>query len=472
MGQPQWVGDLGYGQELARAAIFACECNRDPLRKADMASHLPLALFIVYARKDARLLEGMRAHLSLLRRQGLISDWHDRDINAGDEWRTEISRHLEVADLVLLLVSAYFLESDYCFEIEMQRALERHAEGSTLVVPIALRPADWSSLPIAGFQGLPTDLKAVTLWSDSHAAWADVAAGLRRLVEHRAAMEPTAEAKPEQTAVTERSPGPSAADARYWYRKGAERGDALAAFNLAVLLEQEGNMDDAEQFYRQAAEAGMAEAMNNLGLLLLARGNIGAGKHMLRDAIANGSTDAPSNLGIELKKLGELDEAEQHLLSFAAGGDNVAAGSLAHLYHQIDRPDEARHWYEIASKARVPQAMSNFGSFLFEHGEIAEAERMLRRGVETGHVEATFNLGVVLASQGRRKEAAGCYRTAADGGHLGAANNLGVLLLEDDNLVEAEPWLRRAAEGGHPKGRPSNLRAAASRRAAARRRPR
>jgi hypothetical protein len=69
----------------------------------------------------------MRAHLSLLRRQGLIADWHDREIEAGEDWRSEISRHLEAADIVLLLVSAYFLESDYCFEIEMKRALERHA---------------------------------------------------------------------------------------------------------------------------------------------------------------------------------------------------------------------------------------------------------------------------------------------------------------------------------------------------------
>jgi TPR repeat protein len=319
------------------------------------------------------------------------------DINAGEDWRTEISEHLEAADLILLLVSAYFLDSDYCFDIEMKRALERHTEGSTAIVPIALRPADWSTLPIAGFQGLPTDLRPVTSWPDRHAAWADVAAGLRRLIERTVG--PTLQAEREVKAEPERSAPPALDDARYWYRKAAEGGDLQAAYNLGVLLHEDGDLEEAANFYRQAADGGRADAMNNLGLLLIQQGSLGAGKRMLRNAMRAGSTDAVTNLGVELINEGDVEEAEQLLTPFAGEGDAQAAGTLAVLYHQNGRPDDARRWYEVASHAGNPVAMANFGAFLLDHGKPAEAESVLRRGAATGNLEARFNLGVVLESQ-------------------------------------------------------------------------
>src|SRR2546421_2433710 len=87
---------------------------------------VPLSVFISYAHEDEPWRERLEAHLSLLRRQGLIANWHDRQILAGEEWSQEIDEHLEAASIILLLISPDFLASDYCYEIEMQRALERH----------------------------------------------------------------------------------------------------------------------------------------------------------------------------------------------------------------------------------------------------------------------------------------------------------------------------------------------------------
>ena len=67
----------------------------------------------------------------------------ERRIGPGDEFDLEISNQLESADIVLLLVSSDFLHSDYCYDIEMKRALERHAEGSARVIPVILRPCHW-----------------------------------------------------------------------------------------------------------------------------------------------------------------------------------------------------------------------------------------------------------------------------------------------------------------------------------------
>ena len=124
-------------------------------------------------------------HLALLRRQGVIEGWHDRMIGAGDEWAGEIDAALEAADVILLLVSPSFIASDYCYDREMRRALERHEAGQARVIPVLVRPCDWRSAPFAKLQGLPRDARPVTQWDDPDAAWLDVARGIRAVVDRR-----------------------------------------------------------------------------------------------------------------------------------------------------------------------------------------------------------------------------------------------------------------------------------------------
>src|SRR5260370_19839659 len=109
----------------------------------------PITLFYSYAHEDELLRNELEKHLSLLRRQSLITEWHDRQILAGEEWAHDIDQHLEVASIILLLVSPDFLASDYCYDVEIQRALERHRRGEARVIPIILRPVDWHVAPFA-----------------------------------------------------------------------------------------------------------------------------------------------------------------------------------------------------------------------------------------------------------------------------------------------------------------------------------
>ena len=80
----------------------------------------PVEVFISYSHKDDRMREELETHLSLLRRRGVIAAWHDRRITAGREWANAIDDHLERAAVILLLVSADFLASDYCYDREMR----------------------------------------------------------------------------------------------------------------------------------------------------------------------------------------------------------------------------------------------------------------------------------------------------------------------------------------------------------------
>jgi hypothetical protein len=148
-----------------------------------MESKQPIEVFFSYSHEDEKLKNDLLNHLSVLRRQNVISAWHDRKIGAGGEWAREIDSHLGSARIILLLVSANFLASDYCYDIEMKAAMERHELGEACVIPVILRPADWSRAVFAKLKALPRDGKPVTTWSNLDEAFADVARGIRVEVE-------------------------------------------------------------------------------------------------------------------------------------------------------------------------------------------------------------------------------------------------------------------------------------------------
>src|SRR6184192_2318909 len=142
----------------------------------------PVELFCSYAHEDEAWLRKLETHLSLLKRQGLLSLWHDRLISPGTNWAQAIDSRLETASVILLLVSADFFASDYCFGLEMKRALARQEAGEARVIPILVRAVDWTNAPFAHLQALPTDGKPLVTWQDTDTALADITAGIRRVI--------------------------------------------------------------------------------------------------------------------------------------------------------------------------------------------------------------------------------------------------------------------------------------------------
>ena len=147
----------------------------------------PVSLFYSYAHEDETLRDELRGHLKILERRGLLSSWYDREIKAGEDWHAKIDEQLQMADLVLLLVSKDFIDSDYIFGNELTVAMQRHQAGFATVVPIIVRaididPDDREALPFLSLQGLPTDMRPVTSWPNRDEAWTNVAKGLRATV--------------------------------------------------------------------------------------------------------------------------------------------------------------------------------------------------------------------------------------------------------------------------------------------------
>ena len=159
-----------------------------------------IKIFYVYSHKDEALREELEKHLLILKRQGLTIEWSDRKIGAGTEWSEAIKTHLDTSHIILLLVSPDFMVSDYCYDVEVKRAMERHNAGEARVIPIILRQVYWEGALFGELQALPKDAEPVlsSKWHSLDEAFFNVAQGIRRVVEELRERSPVSLSIPEQ----------------------------------------------------------------------------------------------------------------------------------------------------------------------------------------------------------------------------------------------------------------------------------
>lgn len=140
-------------------------------------------VFFSYSHADEGLRDQLERQLAILKRQGVIETWHDRRIGAGQEFDKAIDDHIGSDAIILLLVSPDFIASDYCYDIEMKTAMERHNAGTAVVIPVILRACDWHHAPFGNLLAAPRDGKPVTQWADRDEAFLQVAQAVRKAAE-------------------------------------------------------------------------------------------------------------------------------------------------------------------------------------------------------------------------------------------------------------------------------------------------
>jgi hypothetical protein len=146
--------------------------------------------FISYSHRDSASLERLHTHLAMLRREGAVTEWYDREILAGDQVDNEVSVNLENSDLFLALASPDFLHSNYCYEKEMERAIEKHDSGQMRIIPIIVEPCDWKASPLVRFKALPRDGEPISDWTNENNAYLDIVNELRRVVQNEGTEHP------------------------------------------------------------------------------------------------------------------------------------------------------------------------------------------------------------------------------------------------------------------------------------------
>jgi hypothetical protein len=142
---------------------------------------VPLKLFISYSHADQGLLDQLHKHLAQLRRDGTISEWYDRNIHAGGNLDREIAAALEGADIFLACASPDYIASNYCYERELDRALEKEEARELTIVPVIFEPCEWLKTPLERFKAVPRDGKPIVEYTNQNVALLEVATEIRRL---------------------------------------------------------------------------------------------------------------------------------------------------------------------------------------------------------------------------------------------------------------------------------------------------
>ncbi|WHZ13625.1 MAG: hypothetical protein OJF52_000458 [Nitrospira sp.] len=143
---------------------------------------MPLKIFISYAHEDRDLKDELLAHLSGVRRRGLIQPWDDDLIEVGSQWHNAIVKAMKTCHIALLLISRDFLKSDFIQSIELKHLLARK---DVSIIPVIVRPCAWEEEAIGELQVLPEQGKAVIAFSDMpggrDVAWTFIVRHLERV---------------------------------------------------------------------------------------------------------------------------------------------------------------------------------------------------------------------------------------------------------------------------------------------------
>ena len=143
-------------------------------------------LFYSYSHQDEKFREILESHLAVLRRAGIIDEWHDRKISPGSNWKEDIDENLINSDIVILLVSSNFLASNYCNDVETAIALDLHAKEELTVIPVIIRPCYWQVARFAQdfkLQALPKDGIAISSFNNPDEAWLQVVRGIHKVAD-------------------------------------------------------------------------------------------------------------------------------------------------------------------------------------------------------------------------------------------------------------------------------------------------
>lgn len=147
-------------------------------------------LVFSYSHADEALRNELEKHLSPLKRTGKNTTWHDRRIVPGQEFENQIDHYFSQADIILLLISSDFIASDYCYQVEMTNALERHKRGEAVVIPVILRECAWHQLPFGSIMAATIDGKAISRFATHDEGYVQVAEAVSRAIANLEAKKP------------------------------------------------------------------------------------------------------------------------------------------------------------------------------------------------------------------------------------------------------------------------------------------
>jgi hypothetical protein len=144
----------------------------------------PIQIFISYAQEDAVSREALTKHLASLRRSGKVTLWSDNQITLGVNWDDQTRDRLCQADIVALLLSGDFMNSDHIWDNELKESLARREKGEkVMLLPILVKPCLLTGTIFEKIQRLPRNQQAVSEHANLDEAWYKIAVEISAVVD-------------------------------------------------------------------------------------------------------------------------------------------------------------------------------------------------------------------------------------------------------------------------------------------------
>ena len=170
-------------QKQITCGICKNNISIDSILGKNIENRSKLKIFISYAHKDEAYKDTLQTWLQSLQYSFEMNVWDDRQIEVGDNWEDEISKALNSAEFIILLISVDFLNSRFIKEVELKRAFERHQKGETVIMPIIIRPCLWNQKPLNEIQVIPKDGNPISLYKNADQAWYEVTEMINKRLE-------------------------------------------------------------------------------------------------------------------------------------------------------------------------------------------------------------------------------------------------------------------------------------------------
>ena len=157
----------------------------------------PIDVFIGYSKADTPFLEQLRKQLTAVERVGLVDAWHDGEIEVGSNREESIIKAMNDSEIIILLISADFIASEFNYEKEMKWAMALHEQKKVTVIPVILKDCTWKYAPFAKLNVLPRGGIPVT---DAH--WKTLDSAFKQVVEEVVKISYRLKGKPDEALAT------------------------------------------------------------------------------------------------------------------------------------------------------------------------------------------------------------------------------------------------------------------------------
>lgn len=151
---PQILGALGIMKVPGKAEPSPALPEEANTRHSSRAP-----IFISYSHEDTKWLKMLIVHLAPLERIGMVERWDDTRTKAGEDWRGKITEAIAAARAAVLLVSAYFMASEFIMNNEVPPLLARAKDQGTVILPVIVSPCVFE--PLSQFQAVNSPSKTL-----------------------------------------------------------------------------------------------------------------------------------------------------------------------------------------------------------------------------------------------------------------------------------------------------------------------